>query len=211
MIRSQEEISGVVLSGGKSRRMDGNDKAFLRLGNKTLLERAIENLDKQVDCLAVNTNSNDMNYHAYGFPVLKDILSGYLGPLAGVLTSLSWAEKNGYLYVVTIAVDTPFFPRNFVEKMKKKMDRSKAKIILARSLSGRDGTSVIHPVFGLWSVSLKADLNKSLEKGTRKVLDWVLCHPVEYVTFGEEGIDPFFNINRNEDLENLNKQRNIEL
>ena len=91
------------------------------------------------------------------------------------------------------------------------MMESQAKIILARSFSKEYKTSFIHPVFGLWSVSLKRHLTDSLDKGTRKVLDWVYCHSMEYVTFQDEGIDPFFNINKNEDLEFLKKQRNIDL
>ena len=109
-VEKDRKICGVILAGGKSRRMAGKDKAFLRIGKKNLLERAIENLDKQVESLAINTNSIDNNYNYYGLPVIKDIVSGYLGPLAGLQTSMSWAEKKGYENVVTVAVDTPFFP-----------------------------------------------------------------------------------------------------
>ena len=209
MIEKDGKSCGVILSGGKSRRMAGKDKAFLKIGNKFLLERVIENLDKQVDILAINTNAFDLSYHKYGHPVLKDIVSGYLGPLAGLLTSMSWAEEKGYENVVTVAVDTPFFPANFVDRMKKEMIKSQAKIVLARSFSIESKTSIIHPIFGLWCTSLNKDLSKSLEDGTRKVLDWVFRHPVEYVTFQYEGIDPFFNINQNEDLNVLDEKRNI--
>ena len=117
-----KKIAGVILSGGKSRRMKGGDKAFIKLGNKTLIETSIERLDKQVDALAVNTNSRDKQYHSYGLPILNDIKSGYLGPLAGVLTAMKWAEEIGYDNVITVAVDTPFFPSNLTDIMKKKMD-----------------------------------------------------------------------------------------
>ena len=93
--------------------------------------------------------------------------------------------------------------------MKEEMIKSQAKIVLARSFSLESKTSIVHPVFGLWSASLNKDLSKSLEEGTRKVLDWVFRHPVEYVTFQYEGIDPFFNINQNDDLNVLNEKRNI--
>ncbi len=211
MLEEDKKICGVILSGGKSRRMAGKDKAFLQVGSKILLDRVIENLDKQVDILAINTNSMDKNYQKYELPILKDVVPGYLGPLAGLQTSMLWAEKEGYEKVVTVAVDTPFFPTNFVTRMKKKMMKSEAKIVLARSFSKEHKRSVVHPIFGLWSISLTQDLSISLEKGIRKVLDWVHCHPVEYVTFQDEGIDPFFNINQNEDLEVLKKQRNIDL
>ncbi len=211
MIDKHGKICGVILSGGKSRRMAGKDKAFLRVGDKALLERVIEKLDKQVDILAINTNAIDQSYQKYGVPVLKDVVSGYLGPLAGLLTSMSWAEEKGYENVVTVAVDTPFFPAKFVNRMKKEMIKSQAKIVLARSFSIESKKSIIHPIFGLWSASLNKDLSECLEEGTRKVLDWVFRHPVGYVTFKYEGIDPFFNINQNEDLNFLEKKGNIYL
>ncbi len=210
MIEKEKTICGVILAGGKSRRMAGKDKAFLRIGKKNLLERAIENLDKQLETLAINTNSKDNNFNYYGLPVLRDIVPGYLGPLAGLQTSMSWAEKKGYKNVLTVAVDTPFFPSNLVNKMKKEMIESQANIVLARSFSEEHKNFIVHPVFGLWSVSLKRNLTDSLEKGTRKVLDWVYCHSTEYVTFQDEDIDPFFNINKNEDLEFLKRKRKIE-
>ena len=80
---------------------------------------------------------------------------------------------------------------------------------MTHSFSIESKISIIHPIFGLWSASLYKDLSKSLEEGTRKVLDWAFRHPVEYVTFQYEGIDPFFNINQNEDLNVLDKKRNI--
>ncbi len=210
MKERDRKTCGVILSGGKSRRMEGKDKAFLKIGRKTLLGRSIENLDKQVEFVAINTNSADQKYKKYGLPVLKDIASGYLGPLAGVLTAMLWAEKKGYKNVVTVAVDTPFFPENFVEKMKEEKIKSQAKIVLARSFSIEYKKFVVHPTFGLWSNSLNEDLTESLDKGTRKVLDWVFRHPVGYVNFVNEGIDPFFNINQNEDLDALNKKRNVD-
>ena len=124
---------------------------------------------------------------------------------------MSWAEEKGYEHVVTVAVDTPFFPANFVNRMKKEMIKSQAKIVLARSFSIESKKSIIHPIFGLWSTSLNKDLSACIEEGTRKVLDWVFRHPVEYVTFKYEGIDPFFNINQNEDLNFLEKKGNIYL
>ena len=206
-----KKISGVILSGGKSRRMKGGDKAFIKLGNKTLLERSIERLDKQVDALAVNTNSKNTQYHKYGIPILNDIKSGYLGPLAGVLTAMKWAEEIGCENVITVAVDTPFFPSNLTEIMKKKMDNYQAEIVLACSFSEVEKRFVVHPVFGLWSSSLAEDLNRSLERGTRKVLDWVVCHRVQYVNFLQEKIDPFFNINQKEDLDSLSKLGNMKI
>lgn len=63
----------------------------------------------------------------------------------------------------------------------------------------------MHPVFGLWPVSLAGDLEDSLRRGARKAFDFVTAHQAEEVTFqpvkvGGTAIDPFFNVNRREDL-----------
>ena len=63
----------------------------------------------------------------------------------------------------------------------------------------------MHQVFGLWPVSLASALEDSLEIGMRKVGDWVKAQGAQEVAFppekiGERLLDPFFNINRPEDL-----------
>ena len=54
----KEEVPAVILSGGKSRRMDGNDKAFISIGDKTLLEMIVKRLQRQTSEIAINTNSD---------------------------------------------------------------------------------------------------------------------------------------------------------
>ena len=73
------------------------------------------------------------------------------------------------------------------------------KLVVARSESG------VHPVFGLWPVSLAPHLEESLRRGARKALDFVAAHQAKEVAFppveiGGRAVDPFFNINRPEDL-----------
>jgi molybdopterin-guanine dinucleotide biosynthesis protein A len=73
------------------------------------------------------------------------------------------------------------------------------RLLIARSEEG------VHPIFGLWPVSLVPELEKSLSNGMRRVQAWVREHQAQEVFFPTkeiEGrkIDPFFNLNRPEDL-----------
>ena len=82
------KIVGLLLAGGKSRRMGGGDKALRLLGGITLLERAIGQLRPQVDTLVLNANGDPGRFAKFGLPVVPDSAPDFAGPLAGVLAGL---------------------------------------------------------------------------------------------------------------------------
>ena len=197
---SKEEVPAVILSGGESRRMGRNDKAFLSIEDKTLLEITLDRLHRQTQQIAINTNSNDPKYLAYNLPVLNDAISGFLGPLAGIFTAMKWANQMGYKSVATIAVDTPLFPENLLKKLHCKMEMSNSDIVFAGTSTDYKKKKLLHPVFGLWKTSLYNDLRKELESGVRKVTNWSERHKASNVFFQDKHLDPFFNVNSPEDI-----------
>ncbi len=194
------EVPAVILSGGQSRRMDKNDKAFLSIADKTLLEIVVERLRRQTRKVAINTNSNSPNYLRHGLPILNDRIGGFLGPLAGIFTAMKWANEMGYKKVATVAVDTPLFPENLINELYKKMEVSNSDIIFAASTSDCGEKKAIHPVFGLWKTCLYDDLRSELKRGVRKVTRWSERHKASSVYFYNKRIDPFFNINTPDDM-----------
>lgn len=191
-------ILGVVLAGGLARRMGGDaehpgDKALIRLGGRTLLDRALERLFSQVDGLAINANG-DPGRFGTDLPVLPDADDSYAGPLAGVLAGLDHGASIGADRVVTVAVDTPFFPDDLVVRLCAEAD--KQGVPLACAITGER----THPVFGLWCVSLADDLRDAMEGGLRKVDRWTGKHGCAHAAFAVEPFDPFFNINTPDDL-----------
>lgn len=190
-------IAGLVLAGGQSRRMGRGDKALRPLGGQSMIARVIHRLSPQVGPLALNTNADPADFGGFGLPVLADTHPGFAGPLAGVLTGLDWAAGiAGVAHVATAATDTPFFPRDLVERMA--AQAGPERIVMARSPAGR------HPVFGLWPVALKDDLADWLNTSdTMKVLAWTDRHDHVFVDFAPDDaaeLDPFFNVNTPEDL-----------
>ncbi|MBK8457562.1 MAG: molybdenum cofactor guanylyltransferase MobA [Phyllobacteriaceae bacterium] len=184
-------VAGLILAGGKSRRMGGRDKAFVELGGKPLIARAIARLSPQVDRLWISANGDPAGFAAYGLPVLPDSIPGFAGPLAGVLAGLELAATFGVSHLLSVAVDTPFFPSDLATRL---ADGASGEIAIA----ARDGR--VHPVCGLWPVSCADALRQALRRGESRVQDFVAARAHRLVDFRGETGDPFFNINTPDDL-----------
>ena len=190
-------VAGVLLAGGLARRMGGGDKCLRPLAGETLLARVIARVAPQVGPLILNANGDPARFAAYEVPVVADVVEGYAGPLAGILTALEWAAENvpHHPLVASFATDAPFLPHDLVETMVEARDLAGADLACAAS-GGR-----AHPVFGLWPVELRADLRAALvEQGERKIDRWTASHRLVEVAFPCAPVDPFFNANREDDL-----------
>lgn len=177
--------------------MGGGDKCLRALGGETLLARAIARAKPQAGTLILNANGDPSRFAGYGLPVIRDVVEGFAGPLAGVLSGLEWAaaERPDAAHVATMPTDAPFFPEDLVARMMAAMKRDGADLACAAS-GGRS-----HPVFGLWPVRLKDDLRAALVgEGLRKIDAWTARHRLATVQFDVGAIDPFFNANTPEDL-----------
>jgi len=195
----ENDVYGLILAGGKARRMGGGDKALMKLAGRPLLQHAIERARPQVRDLIINANGDGARFDAFGLPVVPDVIDGYAGPLAGVLTGLEWVAENApdCSWLATFATDAPFFPDDMVERMLECIEREKADMACAI----RNGRT--HPVFALWPLALKDDLRRAMvDEDMRKVDQWTSRYHIVHVEFADatRGMDPFFNINVAEQL-----------
>jgi molybdenum cofactor guanylyltransferase len=191
------KVVGLLLAGGLSRRMGGGDKALRLLGGVSLLDRVIERVRPQVEAVVLNANGDPARFARFGLPVVPDSVPDFAGPLAGVLAGLDWAAANrpDCAYVVSVATDAPFLPKDLVARFAIEIEAGQAD--LACAASGGQA----HPVIGLWPVRLREDLRHAVVvEGIRKVDQWTARHRMATVVFAGEPIDPFFNANRPEDL-----------
>jgi molybdenum cofactor guanylyltransferase len=193
-------VGSVILAGGKASRMGGADKALLPLAGKPLLTHAIARLAPQVSTMIISANGELSRFASFRLPVIADSLGEYTGPLAGLLAGLEWHAEHrpDIRYVASVPTDTPFFPPDLVARFLAEPMRQRRPLV-ARSESG------VHPVIGLWPVEIAPDLREALEQGTHKVGAWAEGQSATEVSFpqGEingKAVDPFFNINRPEDL-----------
>lgn len=191
------EVCGVLLAGGQSRRMGGGDKCLRPLAGKAMLARVIERARPQVAHLLINANGDPQRFAAFGLPVEADHVSGFAGPLAGVLTGMEWAREQApdCRLLATFATDAPFFPLDLVERLCAAREEAGADIVCASS----DGRA--HPVFALWPLDLAPALRSAmLEEGLRKVDAFTGRYKVHSVAWPTQPFDPFFNANKPEDL-----------
>jgi len=192
-----DPVLGVLLAGGQARRMGGGDKCLRPLGGRPILAQVIDRAAPQLRALLLNANGDPARFAAFGLPVAADVVEGFAGPLAGVLTGMEWAraERPDCPWIATIATDTPFFPEDLVARLLAAVEREGADLACAAS-GGRT-----HPVFGLWPVRLADDLRRAMvDEGIRKVDVWTARYRLAVVDFPTAPLDPFFNTNRPEDL-----------
>ena len=193
----RDEVVGVVLAGGLSRRMGGGDKALMTVGGVSILSRVIERVAPQVTELVLNANGDPARFAGHALPVVADVIQGFAGPLAGVLTGLDWAAANapGRPWVASFACDAPFLPTDLVSRLLSAAEAEAAEMACAASAGRR------HPVFGLWPVRLREALRRAMtEDGVRKVDVWTADYRMATVGFSVDPVDPFFNANRPRDL-----------
>lgn len=196
---SRVSVTGVLLAGGMGRRMGGGDKPLRDLAGKSLLSHSVARARPQVESLVLNVNGDVDRFAHYDMPVVTDVVEGYAGPLAGIHAAMEWSRRTHAesKWLVSFATDAPFFPTNMVSSFLETQVRSEAQIICARS-RGRT-----HPVFALWSLDLVQELRSAMvDEDLRKIDQWTSRYTVGFVDFDEpaQTVDPFFNINRPEDL-----------
>ncbi len=191
------KLLGLVLAGGRSQRMGGGDKGVRLLGERPILDRVIERLKPQVEAVVLNANGDPSRFARFSLPVVADGIEGFAGPLAGVLAGLDWAAENrpDCAAVLSVASDAPFFPLDLAVRLEEALARDHADVACAAS-GGR-----AQPVFAVWPLYLRADLRQAVAReGIRKVDIFTARHTRALVPFAIREADPFFNVNRPEDL-----------
>jgi len=192
----KEQITGLILAGGKGTRMGSVDKGLQIFRGKPMGEHIVQRLQPQVGKLIINANQHQGVYEAFGALVVPDEISGFAGPLAGLHAGLSRCQTP---YLVTAPCDSPFLPMNLVDKLSEALMAAQADIAVA--VTGDNETQQRHPVFCLLSAHLKNDLADYLGKGGRKMDAWFEMHRKVDVHFSDE--TAFVNINSLDELHSL--------
>lgn len=193
MTPSKDLVTGVILAGGRARRMGKQDKGLLTLRGKPLIEYSLARLEPQVAKLVINANRNIERYQAYGYPVITDRVTGYAGPLAGMLSALAVIETE---YLLTVPCDCPLFPKNLAFRLFAALEKTDAEISVVSNGIRRQ------PVFLLLHRRLEQDLANYLNEGGRKIDTWLEQHPLAEADFSDQP-DAFLNVNTPRDINEL--------
>ena len=192
-----QDVGAVILAGGLSRRMKGPEKSFAALQGAPMLQHVIDRVKPQIACMVLNANGDHGRFDPFALPVVADEVPGHPGPLAGVLAGLEWMRSNrpNVSRVLIVPCDTPVLPADLAIRLTAALDGEQADLALAAS-GGR-----VHPVVGLWPVSLADDLRRGLiTEGIRKVSLWTGQHRTAITEWSAQPFDPFANINTPEEL-----------
>jgi len=193
-----DDITGVVLAGGRGSRMGGVDKGLQSYRGVPLALHALLRLQPQVGAVMINANRNLAAYESMGVPVWPDSEADYPGPLAGVLVGLERCETA---YLATVPCDTPNFPSDLVERLARALDSEGADIAMAATREA--GQVMPRPVFCLLKAALLESLVKYLQAGQRKIDRWTAQHRVATVVFDDASA--FDNANTMAELQRLQR------
>jgi len=192
----RNDITGVILAGGRGSRMGGVDKGLQGYQGMPLALHAVLRLAPQVGSLMINANRNLAAYEAMGVPVWPDALADFAGPLAGFLAGLEQCETP---YLATVPCDSPLFPPDLVERLARALDADGAELAMACTID--QGLQQVQPVFCLMKATLLESLVRFTQGGGRKIDRWTAQHACVNVPFDDERA--FFNANTLAELRQL--------
>jgi molybdenum cofactor guanylyltransferase len=181
---------GVILAAGLATRMAGQDKARIRVGTTTILERVMACLAPQCSRLIVNGDAT--RFAGTGLTVVPDGVPDHAGPLAGILAGLDWTATHlpKVEWVVSAPCDCPFLPRDLVARLHRARMDAGTPLACASSAHRR------HPLAALWPVGLREELQRALvNEGVHKVETWTTRHGAAVAEWPTTPVDPFFNVN----------------
>lgn len=186
----REQITALVLAGGKSRRMGGRDKGLLPFGDGLLVSHIIDLIRPQVGQVMISANRHADEYAAFGLPVLPDPLADFQGPLAGFLAGLEAMTTD---YLLTLPCDGPFLVANLADRLADGITKSDGADIAV----AHDGKR-LQPVYALLHRRTLPSLKQALSEGERKIDRWFPRQAYVTVDFSDIP-EQFNNINTPED------------
>lgn len=186
-------LTGSVLSGGQATRMNNLDKGLVKVAGIPLYQRVLARLKPQVKHIVISANRNIEEYEKSGYPVFFDSMSGFNGPLAGILTIL---ENSTTEWVLFSPCDTPLIPHNLADRLWYNRNNQLAAYV-------NDGKRA-HPTLSLLHIDLITPLRNYLLAGDRKLMIFLSQQKATPVNFSDSS-EAFKNFNTLDDCNNWNK------
>ncbi len=198
MAIDQNQITGLLLAGGKGSRMSFADKPLFKLGNKTIIQWVLSEAKQHARKFFINVNRNSEKYEHLGLPLLPDLPMAQAGPLVGIHSGMEFISKDQNLYLphflLCLPGDVPFFPKDLIPNLLIEMNNNPCDVVFTK-VEGQ-----IEPLFSLWSYSARTRICDAVENGLygpRQIFP--LLNTKTLLMRTNSQLD-FLNINTKEDL-----------
>jgi molybdopterin-guanine dinucleotide biosynthesis protein A len=187
---SMSEITGIILAGGASRRLNYRNKALLKIGDRSVIERVIDTLSEVTESILLITNSPGELGHLE-LPMFGDVLPGS-GSLGGIYTGLKVSKTHHNLVV---ACDMPFIRPHLLTFLINR--RRNYDVVIPVTSDGH------HPTCAIYSRNCVEPIEAQIRTGNLKISDFFPHVKVNRIDFSAANpcYDPniLFNINTRED------------
>ena len=193
-----KKLISVILTGGKSSRMDFQNKSFLKIGNKFFIENIIANLKQKVSKIIINANNDIDKYQYLNLEIVRDKISGYKGPLAGLHSAMyNYQNTKEDLWFAILPTDAPIINSDYIDLFKVQ-DKIKEMAFISK-INGS-----VEPMFSFWSIKSFSYLDQILNNNDGyKIMKFAEEIGFNYLNISKKSEAEFFNVNNQEDYEIL--------
>lgn len=188
---SASNITAVILAGGRSQRMNGENKGLVMFEGQPLIMHVLRRLTPQIHNIVISANERLDEYVQFECPVIPDKIHGFAGPLAGMYTVMTEMATE---WLITVPCDTPNIPPDYIARMQRAGYDNKVCV-------AHDGIQQ-QPGFCLLHKSLQEDLLSAISNQQLAVYKFLASHDATEVDFSDVS-ECFININTPEQLEQL--------
>ena len=193
-----KNLISVILTGGKSSRMNFQNKSFLKLDNKFFIENIIANLEQKVSKIIINANNDIDKYQYLNLEIVRDKISGYKGPLAGLHSAMyNYQNTKEDLWFAILPTDAPIINSDYIDLFKVQ-DKIKEMAFISK-INGS-----VEPMFSFWSIKSFSYLDQILNNNDGyKIMRFAEEIGFKYLNVSKKSEAEFFNVNNQEDYEIL--------
>ena len=193
-----KNLISVILTGGKSSRMNFQNKSFLKLNNKFFIENIIANLEQKVLKIIINANNDIDKYQYLNLEIVRDKISGYKGPLAGLHSAMyNYQNTKEDLWFAILPTDAPIINSDYIDLFKIQ-DKIKEMAFISK-INGS-----VEPMFSFWSIKSFSYLDQILSNNDGyKIMKFAEEIGFKYLNVSKKSEAEFFNVNNQEDYEIL--------
>jgi molybdenum cofactor guanylyltransferase len=185
-------LAAAILAGGLARRLGGENKATLRIGDRRIIDRQLALLRQIADPVFIVSGRADA-FHDLGVSVVDDVIPA-AGSLGGIYSALTTSPHPRTLVV---ACDMPFLTLPFLQRL---AEPSNADLVIPRTGRG------VEPLCAIWARRCASAIRRRIERGTLKAA--LVLEELQVEEIGPEALasyDPhgllFVNVNTLHDYE----------